>query len=221
MYHTALVTGDVIKGQCGAILIGVNDLAIRNKSQFNKCLETITDTAHQTVAVVQQIGYCFLDRRITEECRDELSRAIRFVTAGETAGNKDHLCGLYLCREFFHATSHIICSQITHHIDFCFSTSLFNSTGRIVLAVSTGENRNQNFGLYYLNGRRNVALAFKGECGHFAYFFSCMDRINALERVSIQLIEFFNSHGIRVQSDGRISSGFAKLQNAGDLNIFC
>ena len=71
MNDAALVAADVVEGQGGAGLIGIDDLAVGNQTQLDQCLETVADTAHQTVTVVQQIGYCFLDRRITEERRDE------------------------------------------------------------------------------------------------------------------------------------------------------
>ena len=37
----------------------------------------------------------FFDFRVTEECCDEFSGTIGFVTAGETTGNEDHLCFFY------------------------------------------------------------------------------------------------------------------------------
>ena len=46
MNYSGLMSTDGIKGKGGTGIIGINNLAVGNKTQFYKCLETVTDTAH-------------------------------------------------------------------------------------------------------------------------------------------------------------------------------
>ena len=68
----ALMAAYGVISQSGAILIGVNDLAVGHKAKLYKSLETVTDTAHQTVTVVKQFMHRILHRRIAEESSDKL-----------------------------------------------------------------------------------------------------------------------------------------------------
>ena len=90
------MASDFIQSQCWASGIGIYNLAEWNKSQFDQGLESVADAAHEAAAVIHQIRYSILDRRIAEEGGNELAGAVRFVTAGEAARNEDHL-GISQC----------------------------------------------------------------------------------------------------------------------------
>ncbi|MBQ5902782.1 MAG: V-type ATP synthase subunit A, partial [Alistipes sp.] len=85
---TALVACDGVEGQGGAVCIGVDDLAVGYQAQLDQCLEAVADTAHQTVAVVQQLFNLLLDSGVAEESSDELCGAVGLVAAGEAAGDE-------------------------------------------------------------------------------------------------------------------------------------
>ena len=87
MDDAALVAVDVVEGQGGAVLIGVDDLAVGHQTQLDQRLEAVADTQHQTVAVVQMGGDLFLDLGVAEEGGDELGGAVGLVAAGEAAGD--------------------------------------------------------------------------------------------------------------------------------------
>ena len=86
-----LVACDRVICQRRAVLIRINDLSVRYETQLYQSLETVTDTTHQTIPVVEKISYCFFDLSIAEECSDELRRAVRLVSAREASRNKYHL----------------------------------------------------------------------------------------------------------------------------------
>ena len=88
---TALMPSDGVECQGRARLIRVDDFAIGNQAEFDKCLEAVADSADQAVALFKKFGDPFPDFCISEEGSDKLSGAVRFVSSGETAGNEDHL----------------------------------------------------------------------------------------------------------------------------------
>lgn len=83
--QTGLMTVDEVVGQGWAGVICGDDFTEWNQTQFNQCLETVTDTAHQTIFILEQIHHSFGDLWVAEEGGDEFCGAFWFVTAGETA----------------------------------------------------------------------------------------------------------------------------------------
>ena len=71
-HDLGLVAGNVIVGQGGAGVIGVDDLAVGHKTQLDQCLEAVADAQHQTVPAFQQAGDLLLDLRIAEEGGDAI-----------------------------------------------------------------------------------------------------------------------------------------------------
>ena len=55
------------------MLIGIHNLAVRNKTEFNKCLEAVADTAHKTISALKQLCNLLFDALITEECGNKLT----------------------------------------------------------------------------------------------------------------------------------------------------
>ena len=53
--------------------------------------ETVADTQHEAVAVLQQIVHRFGDARIPEHGGDELAAAVRLITGAEAARQHDDL----------------------------------------------------------------------------------------------------------------------------------
>ena len=51
-HQHGLMAADGIKGQGRAAAVGIDDLAERNQTQLNQRLESVADTAHQTIAVL-------------------------------------------------------------------------------------------------------------------------------------------------------------------------
>ena len=68
------------------------NLTIWHKSQFDECLETITDTKGKSVTVIQKIHNGFFHLFVTESSCKELSTSLRLITCGKSAREHDHLC---------------------------------------------------------------------------------------------------------------------------------
>ena len=73
------------------MLIGINNLSVRNKTKLYKCLEAVADTAHKTVSLFKKFGNLIFNALVTEECGNEFTRTVRLITAREATGNKDNL----------------------------------------------------------------------------------------------------------------------------------
>ena len=78
---TALVAGDVVEGQGGAGLVGVDDLAVGNQTQLDQRLEAVADAAYQAVPLLQKGGDALLDGGVAEERGDKLAGAVRRAAA--------------------------------------------------------------------------------------------------------------------------------------------
>ena len=76
-----LVACDSVVCQCRAVLVSVDDLAVRHESELDESLESVADTAHESVPVVEEVCYSILDLSVAEECSDEFCRTIRLVSA--------------------------------------------------------------------------------------------------------------------------------------------
>ena len=74
------MAADGVVGQCRRIRCLTGDLSVRNQSQFDQCLESVTDTKGQSVPLFQKSGNGFFHLCILE-CRcEEFCRTIRFIT---------------------------------------------------------------------------------------------------------------------------------------------
>ena len=86
------MAADQVIGQSGEGVVHGADVARGQQAQFQKGLEAIANTQHQTVAAVEQIVHRFGDTGIAVESANELAGAIWLVAAGESAGQDNHLC---------------------------------------------------------------------------------------------------------------------------------
>ena len=50
------MAADCVVCECGAVFIGVDDLAVGHQTQLDQRLEAVADTQHQTVPIIQQAG---------------------------------------------------------------------------------------------------------------------------------------------------------------------
>ena len=67
-----LMAVDDVVGQGRAACIGGDDLTVWHQTQLDQSLEAVADTAHQTVAVLEQLHHRLGDCRVAEEGSDEL-----------------------------------------------------------------------------------------------------------------------------------------------------
>ena len=67
------MSADCVVSKSGAVNIGVNNLAVGNKTELDKSLEAVADTEHKTVAVFKKVCNSLLDFGISEECGNEFT----------------------------------------------------------------------------------------------------------------------------------------------------
>ena len=82
---------DRIEGKRGTLLVRRCDFPVRDETELDQRLESVADTANQAESGIQQICQRFADSPIAEERLNEFSGTIRFISAGESAGNKQDL----------------------------------------------------------------------------------------------------------------------------------
>ena len=95
------MSADYIVRESRAVLISLDNLAVRDKAELYQCLEAVADTAHKAVPVFEQVHNCCRYLGISEERGDKFCRTFGLVTAGETSGDEDNLRVIYLGSESF------------------------------------------------------------------------------------------------------------------------
>ena len=143
-HQFGLVPRDAVEGQCRAVHIGIQNAPEGDKSQLDQRLEPVADAAHQTVPLVQQVTDTFPDGGIAQECHDELTGAVRLISAGKAAGNEHDLGLLQLVRKGFNAPRDAVRSQVIDNKDVRLGTRRAHRTGGIILTVGAGKHGNQH-----------------------------------------------------------------------------
>ena len=198
----ALVSAYDVKSQGGTILICINNLAVRDKPQLHKCLEAVTDAAHQTVPLFQQSGDLLPNRGVAEKSGNELTGTIRLIASREATGYKDDLTLPYLLCECLYTLGDRISRHILHYEDLRFCAGICHSTCGVIFAVCTGEYRNQDLRLSNLNCR-SYTLLLRGR-----YRFNRSSRIrniagvNRLQLILIGLLQFLQADRFTIKGDG-------------------
>ena len=67
------MTTDCVKCKCWVICFKLTNFAVRYKSKLDKCLETIADTEHKTVTLIEKSCDCLADSWVSESCCDKLT----------------------------------------------------------------------------------------------------------------------------------------------------
>ena len=97
----------------------------------------------QVRPVFKQVGDSLFYRGVSEECRDELSAAVRLVAAGEAAGDEYHLRGAKLVCKFFDAAADAVRAEVVYN----FLSGLARASPflcAVIFAVCAGECRNEH-----------------------------------------------------------------------------
>ncbi len=157
-YDLRLMPTDGVEGQCRTVHIRIPDLAVGHKSQLDERLEAVADTDHETVPLIQELHGLLAHCLVPEEGGNELSRAIRLITAGEAARNEDHLGFCKLSCHLCYGLCDVLTRHVPHHHDLRLQAGITAGLGRVVLTVVAREDRNQHLRLCGRHSRRNPLL---------------------------------------------------------------
>ena len=135
---------DGVEGQGRVIGRDGADLAVGDQAQLDESLEAVADAQGQAVALVQQAVDGIGHSGGAEERRDELGGAVRLVTAGEAARQHQDLGLVQLLDQGFTALGNIGGGQVLQHQNVRVTACAAEGTGRVVLAVGAGEDRNDD-----------------------------------------------------------------------------
>ena len=141
--HLRDMTSDRIIGQCRRCLVLSGDPAVRNQAKLDKSLETVADTKHQSVALIQQPLHRFLHLRILECCSKELGRTIRFISRAETSREHDDLRLVNSLLKNAYRIKNIFCIQIPEYLDDSIRSRSLERPGAVILTVGSGEYRDK------------------------------------------------------------------------------
>ena len=153
-----LVASDRVEGKRRTVLIGITDLTVRYETELDEGLEAVADTEHKTIPLVQHIHGCVLHGLVPEEGGDELRRAVRLVTTGETTRDEDHLRLGDPLRYLLDGITDVLLRHIAYDDDLRIESGVGAGLRRIILTVVAREDRNQDMWLLHLDGRRNPLL---------------------------------------------------------------
>ena len=166
--------------------------------------------------LIKKIGDLFFDRSAAEEGRDELGAAVGLVAAGEAAGNHDDLAVLDRLGKALHAVSNVGACQVADNkllgVRACFKQGAL----RIVLAVRTGEDRDQRLGTRQLDRGSNALLRFIGKALDRAGALR-LRRVDGFENSVIEGKKLGNARLVAAEGDGLFRCGRADAHSIGNF----
>ena len=163
----------------------------------------------------------FLDFGVAEECCDEFTGTIGFITAGETTRDEDRLRLFHFFCKAFDGISNTCSRQVVDDKDVRFCASSFHSLCRVKFAVCAGEYRDQ----YTRFRNRSFCLVCDAfcvccECGDFHFFFcsNAVHRIDFFQFIFISCKNFCQSDAVCAVNDGIAA---CCTQNSANCYVFC
>ena len=141
-----------IKGQRRRIRRLTGDLTVRNQSQLDQRLEAVADSQRQSVSLLEEFHYRFLNLRVLECGCEKFRGTIRLVTCGKSAREHDDL---RLINRFFknpHGIADIFRCQIAEHSCNYFRSGTLKGPCAVVFTVGAGEYRDKHRRLRQLMG---------------------------------------------------------------------
>ncbi len=137
------MTANRIVRQGRAVCTERLNMSIRQKSQFDKCLEAVANAESQAVPLIQKGFQCIWQCRAAEQCGNKFAGTFRFITGTEAAWEHDNLCvGNPFCH-FVDRCSQVLWRIVAQYHDICYSAGLFKCCSRIVFAVGPWAYRNE------------------------------------------------------------------------------
>lgn len=133
------MAADVVEGQRGGAWLWVTDFAVGDEAGFNECLESVADTEHESIAVMNEIMDGIADAWATEDGGDEFTGAIRLIASGESTWQHEDLGSLDLSREGGEGFLDSIGGEIPEDEHFGIATSFDEGFCGIVFAIGAGE----------------------------------------------------------------------------------
>ena len=188
----------LVKGQGRTCFVSIHDFAERHQPQLYKCLESVTDTAHETAPVIHKIRNRILNRRVSEESSYELARTVRLVAAGEATRNEYHLGVLESSCEGLNGSCDCICSHVSYYHNLCLGSCRLHGSGGVVLTVCSRERRNHNLRScrgYYCLCKGFAAVILLPVC-EIRYALGCRFNIARVNRFQLVLVCFKKSSEI-------------------------
>ena len=138
------MAADRIKGQGRAVAACLTDFTVGHQSELNQRLESVTNTQHQAVTVIQQIHDCLFDALVFKGRLNELAGAVRLVTAGKSARQHNHLCLMDAVHKTVDRILNVCRLQVLKNLHISGAAGAFKCAGGIIFAVRSRKGRNKD-----------------------------------------------------------------------------
>ena len=195
------MASDCVVCQCGTVLVCVHNLTKGYKTKLDECLEAVTDTAHKTIAILEKLVYLLGNCLVSEECCDELTGAVGLVTAGETAGDEYHLCGLKLICKVLYRLCNCCRRKVLDNNNLCLRTCVTHYLSGVELTVCSGEYGDKNLRSCYLDSRSDNLVALEVESGNLTIALVDVTAEYILQLALVKVRKTVNSNSLTAESD--------------------
>ena len=216
-HDARLVTGNIVIGERGAVLVRLDDLAVRHEPEFDERLETVADTAHQPVALLQKAGDRLLDQFAAEERRDELARTVGFVPAREAARDKDDPALPHLGGEFLRRARDFVGGAVADDVDLGLCARVRKRLCRIVFAVGPREDGDEHLGTRRLYITDERARRAAGEILHARRGRCDVAGVYGFQLLLVDLKEIAQQQALVPADDGALRRRFAERRADGHI----
>ena len=198
------MSADRIARERRRLRIKRHDLAVRKEAELDERLEAVADTEDQPLSLLQKFHDRLSDARISERRRDELARAVRLVTARETAWQHEDLRLVDARGDRLHRFFDGLRREIANDERIDFAARLLKGALRLVLAVDAGKNRHEDAWLrIVITGSLAHAAAERRGCRGRPAFAADRRREDAVKRTHIRLAKLVECLHHPVADDAR------------------
>ena len=179
------MTANGVERQRRGLGTRLGDGAARDKAQLDERLEAVADTQDEAAALIEQCVDASGERWVTQEGRHELRGAVRFVTAGETARQVQHLRAVQGGCHALDGLGNVFRRAVAHNEDFWLDTGALQRLRGVVFGVGAREDRNEcarGSAARDVSGRSSSRRGGRGGIGKLSGArLRCLGRVDGLE----------------------------------------
>ena len=209
---------DRVEGERRAARIHRDDVTIGHEPELDERLKAVANAQHEAITIVEQTTHGIRDVGIAEERRDELGTAIRLVATGKTTGNHDDLAVVDLLDEGLRALCDRVRRQVVDDEGLGHGAGALEGERRIVLAIITRKDRNDDARLGEVATVRERDVARVADHVDATAILAIREHI--LELVFPCFLQHGKAHGLASGDDRILVDGLAKLDHVHVLRRF-
>ena len=149
------MTVDVVAEERGRFGGDAAGPAVWQQAALDESLETVAYAQDKAAALLESLDGC-AHAGVANHAGDELAAAVRLVSGGESAAERQDVALVYTAAHLVYGVLHILTAEVAEHEGPDLCSSAAESLGSVVVAVGAREHRHAHHGM--LHGSTGICL---------------------------------------------------------------